>query len=148
MENRLCSKCEISKPLSEFYTYKERNRSNWCKQCRIKMGNLWRRKDRALNREKYNAKNREWRKDNAGKSRQYHLKKVYGVTMKEWDNLVIKQNGKCAICDKKTKLTLDHSHITGKTRGLLCRNCNAGLGLLGDNVNILKLAIKYMEGRE
>ena len=69
----------------------------------------------------------------------------------DYDRLLEKQDGKCAICNNSDKrLCLDHNHSTGKIRGLLCTRCNRGIGLLGDNVETLKNAIEYLqkEGRD
>lgn len=59
------------------------------------------------------------------------------------------QNYRCSICNKheekfKYKLAVDHCHLTGEIRGLLCNNCNAGLGLFNDSEFSLKAAIKYL----
>lgn len=57
----------------------------------------------------------------------------YGITPDTYRQLVLDQNGKCAICDKPYEnLSIDHSHTTGKVRGLLCQSCNARLGVLED----------------
>ena len=65
------------------------------------------------------------------------------------------QDGTCAICNKKNKmkkskkdayqLSVDHNHDTGEIRGLLCMNCNFGIGNFKDSIEILKEAIKYLE---
>ncbi len=72
----------------------------------------------------------------------------YGIKLEEYNRLLEKQGGVCAICKKqcstKTRLSIDHDHITGKVRGLLCRRCNAGLGAFSDKIEELKLAIKYL----
>jgi hypothetical protein len=70
------------------------------------------------------------------------------LTLIEYNKLIEKQNGKCAICGKITKLGVDHNHITGKIRGLLCPTCNSALGLFYDNKLILLNAIKYLEQEE
>ena len=81
------------------------------------------------------------------------LKKTYGISLDEYNELLSKQKGKCAICgvnnngkyrNKPRAFAVDHCHITGKIRGLLCSDCNTGIGLLKDNVNILQYAIKYL----
>jgi hypothetical protein len=68
----------------------------------------------------------------------------------EYQRLYAAQNGRCRICKQKEKkgrlLSLDHSHKTQEVRGLLCRNCNSGLGLFKDSVKRLKRAIKYLRG--
>jgi len=75
------------------------------------------------------------------------------LTKKEYNKLLEKQNGVCAICEKpETKklkdtiyrLAIDHDHKTNKVRGLLCSRCNRGLGHFMDNVKFLLKAIKYL----
>lgn len=76
----------------------------------------------------------------------YRIKKRYGITTKEYWELVAKQNGKCAICSKSDgkKLHIDHNHKTGKIRGLLCGNCNRGIGMFEDNVFLIESAKVYL----
>ena len=70
-----------------------------------------------------------------------------GCTEEEYTKRLIEQNEECAICGKKLgqKLRIDHNHTTGKLRGLLCDNCNWGLGNFKDNTELLKNAILYLE---
>jgi hypothetical protein len=75
---------------------------------------------------------------------------LYNITLEEWNNLLQSQNNKCAICnnDNPSKIKsfdTDHCHKTGKVRGLLCHNCNVGLGNFKDDINYLKSAISYLE---
>ena len=78
------------------------------------------------------------------------LKKNYGITLADYDAMVEKQGGKCAICEStkpKTpgvRFAVDHDHKTGKVRGLLCGPCNAGIGKLGDDIALLTAAIEYL----
>jgi hypothetical protein len=85
--------------------------------------------------------------------------KRYSLTAKEHEewvktrNAILKdQKNKCAICDvffePHKRVNLDHSHSTGKIRGVLCTQCNHALGLVKDNVTILKAAIAYLENHE
>lgn len=72
----------------------------------------------------------------------------YGLTEDEFATMLEKQNNSCAICGTKDwgkpSPSIDHCHITGKVRGLLCNNCNRGLGLLKDSTEVIKNAIKYL----
>ena len=80
--------------------------------------------------------------------REHNLLREYGITIKDYNDLFIKQNGKCAICGNlpnKRGLFVDHDHETGKIRGLLCHNCNIGLGMFYDNNILLQNATKYLE---
>lgn len=83
------------------------------------------------------------------------MEKAYGMTLEEYEGLVKSHAGKCAICGgegfelvpgQKSLVVIDHCHATGKVRGLLCHNCNRGLGLFKDSVESLKSAIKYLGG--
>jgi len=74
--------------------------------------------------------------------------KQYGLSYQEYIELKQKQNFECKICHKKeieTKLHVDHNHITGQIRGLLCRNCNVAIGLIREDINICKSIINYLE---
>lgn len=60
------------------------------------------------------------------------LKKRYGITPEERGTMEASQSGLCGICKKQARLVVDHDHVTGKVRGLLCFSCNTAIGLLGD----------------
>lgn len=83
------------------------------------------------------------------------LKYKFNMTFDQYNEMLIKQNGVCAICFKQevskaknrdyTKnLAVDHCHTTGKIRGLLCEKCNQGLGRFNDSIILLQNAIKYL----
>lgn len=74
-------------------------------------------------------------------------KKVYGLTPEAWAGMLAGQDGKCAICSahiEDTALVVDHDHATGAVRGLLCRQCNSGLGYFKDSIPTLGAAIGYL----
>ena len=79
--------------------------------------------------------------------RRYGLKHKYGISEEDYERLFESQNGRCAICKKETerRLDVDHCHSTNKVRGLLCNQCNQGLGLFQDNPLILKSALEYLQ---
>ncbi len=80
-----------------------------------------------------------------GWNRKYNLKQRYGLTQNEFLQISKKQKGKCLICKRKVmRLCIDHNHKTGKVRGLLCQNCNAALGMVDENINVLKGMIGYL----
>jgi Autographiviridae endonuclease VII len=70
----------------------------------------------------------------------------YGISVEDYNALLVKQDGACAICKRKSDRTLcvDHCHSTGVVRGLLCRKCNAGLGCYDDNPSFMLAAIEYL----
>ena len=82
------------------------------------------------------------------KEKGYQIKKNYDITIEQYNNMLNAQNNKCAICHNKFKpfkdTHIDHNHITGKVRGLLCVKCNSGIGYLNDDINLLKEAINYL----
>lgn len=74
------------------------------------------------------------------------LQKLYSISEEDLKNLKAKQNNSCAICFKEnTKLCIDHDHKTNKVRGLLCTQCNTGIGFLRDDIQILNSAINYLK---
>lgn len=81
------------------------------------------------------------------------LQKAYGIGYQEYLTMLEIQNGACAICGttdtgNRKAFHVDHCHKTGKVRGLLCGNCNSGIGNLRDDVQLLKRAIQYLESAE
>jgi len=75
------------------------------------------------------------------------LKYRYNLTIDDFNNLIKNQNNKCKICNNmfsKNAIDIDHNHLTNKIRGLLCPNCNTGIGLFCDNATLLKNAITYL----
>ena len=72
--------------------------------------------------------------------------RLYGITLNEKQEVAVKQQHLCAICQRKTKLVVDHDHVTGGFRGLLCSLCNTGLGCFRDNPEKLQPAIVYLGG--
>lgn len=68
----------------------------------------------------------------------------HGIGVKDFQELALRQQNRCAICDLEKKLYLDHNHSTGNIRGLLCLNCNTGIGSLKDNPDILERARDYI----
>lgn len=78
------------------------------------------------------------------------IRRMYGITKEQYDELLAFQNNKCAICGKTQepdgrRLAIDHCHTTGKVRGILCNNCNNGLGSFGDNIEGMLKAIEYLK---
>jgi hypothetical protein len=75
-----------------------------------------------------------------------HLERRYGISRADYDALLARQGGVCAICAKPPEKTLsvDHCHATGKVRGLLCRQCNFGLGCYGEDQAALIASLAYL----
>jgi 5-methylcytosine-specific restriction endonuclease McrA len=123
---KLCRRCGVEKPLSEFN--KERKQKDgytrYCRQCKEAM--------RTPN--KYDAiKHRI--------NRQY---KTYGLTAKQVLTLFEKAQYKCQLCGSVKGLSIDHDHTSLQVRGILCEDCNRGLGIFKDSIDILQKAIEYL----
>jgi hypothetical protein len=131
MELKQCRNCGLEKPLGSFYKNNQQKdgKTIYCKDC-IKLKN-----DRPEHR------------DNVRKAQ---LKKYYGITPEQYDNLYREQNGICKICEhsdtggRRNYLCVDHDHETGKVRGLLCHDCNIGIGKLKDDPKLLQKAMLYL----
>jgi hypothetical protein len=99
------------------------------------------------------ARKRAWNVANRDKvrarARDNYIKRLYGISRADYDALLVRQGGLCAICRKPSKLRLcvDHCHFTGMIRGLLCRKCNSGLGCLGEDQRALVAALAYLGAR-
>lgn len=90
--------------------------------------------------------------------RAYRFKRSYGITMAQRQELLKKANFKCEICaieleHEETKQSyrtchIDHDHDTNKIRGVLCPNCNRGLGMFKDKIDVLEAALNYLKKHE
>ena len=123
---RVCTHCEKEKESSEFYLERDKRALNGisqrstCKTCTEK---------------------RKYKR---------FIEKTYSFTFEQYEELLEKQDGKCAICESRigngrtSRLFVDHCHETYKVRGLLCSNCNHGLGQFKDSPKLLQRAINYL----
>jgi hypothetical protein len=121
-----CPSCGEVKPLNDFPRNKRSRdgRAFYCKPC-------------------HNRKGRESKERNGG-ARHYHLMRRYGIGAKDVDRLIAMQGGACAICGRPDPQHVDHDHATGRVRGILCFNCNGGLGQFADDPRRLVSAIRYL----
>lgn len=77
--------------------------------------------------------------------------RLYGITVEEYDRLLVEQDGGCAICHAgepgsgRASFAVDHDHVTGAVRGLLCLSCNSGLGQFRDDPVLLEAAVRYLQ---
>ena len=138
LENRKCRTCGIEKSLlADFYKCrKDPNlRSSYSYEC----------KDCAISRVKAN-----YARD-PSKSRNNDLKRLYGITLDDYNEMLTEQKNSCAICGttdpggKHGKFMVDHSHKTNKVRGLLCKKCNIALGEFQDDIDVLQKAVLYLQ---
>lgn len=92
----------------------------------------------------------QYRKENKDYFKERRLLSVYGITLEEYNTLLEKQKGCCAICKRhqsffKKALHVDHNHFNNKIRGLLCYSCNTLIGHAKEDIQILKTSIKYLK---
>ncbi len=112
-------------------------------------------------RDQYNDKHKEYRntyyksyyKNNKTIYHKINLKKNYDLTLEQYNELLEQQNHCCLICHVhqsklRRKLAVDHSHKSGKIRGLLCTKCNTILGTFDDNIKLLESAIYYLKAKK
>jgi hypothetical protein len=96
---------------------------------------------------------RAYREANPEYSRRKNLYQKYGLNIEKFDAMLAGQDGRCAICFEEFTQTpcIDHNHDTGAVRGLLCEDCNQGIGRLKDSIPRVKAALAYLieyEGEE
>lgn len=130
---KTCTVCKLIKLSSEFYQRKTRNNQlqSECKECcRIRRAKWWKSEKGKLS------------------SANTKLKQRFGITLINYNEMLQKQNYKCAICFKapdQERLAVDHCHTTNKIRKLLCKQCNLILGNCKENPDILFSAINYLK---
>ncbi len=149
---RLCCRCKRVKPLKEYNTDRGTGGLNGlhraCRECQREKGRIYYGK----NRERIKAQTRKrhdkdrLRPQYVRRERSQRYRRNYGITVKQYDQMVEDQNGTCAICgfsEFNKRLAVDHDHITGQIRGLLCAGCNTRLGIL-ENDEFCTKAKKYL----
>lgn len=154
--NKVCSTCKRN--LHESMFNKESRRpdglSIYCKECLSMYSRNRYRKPEA--KAKIKEKNSKWRERNPDADAEKNLKKKYGITLQQYNEMLLLQNGVCAICGQKEKvrrqkkaagperLAVDHCHESGRVRGLLCFKCNTAIGSLGDTEEMVQRVISYL----
>lgn len=135
MQMKICTGCGIKKQLEDFSIHSgfKDGRNSRCKMCKNVM------QTEGYRSGKY--------KKPVYKPYTYQkqLRDRYGLSLLEYEKMVLECQGMCQICGRKEPLNVDHCHTTKKVRGLLCTRCNTGLGKFKDNIDILQSAIKYLE---
>lgn len=171
-ESKICIKCGVSKPRSDFPLQYGRERAR-CKPCHTADAMDWTHRNREKRRQyarEWAARNQhrlkrypkkklsemppEYRARKAEYSKRRHLERKYGITPEIWQEMYDGQGGVCALCQipgrtgKHGKLAVDHCHSTGRVRGLLCAPCNVAVGILGDSPERLERVLAYLRGQD
>lgn len=123
----------------------EQKRESWYRNHESNLGKLRQRQTDPEFRARARARYAKWRKENPRGHRKWALQYFYGITLEEWDALVLRQEGRCAICQQPAELVVDHCHTSSKVRELLCGGCNSGLGHFKDDPVRLRAAASYLE---
>jgi hypothetical protein len=140
-----CPSCRQRFPIDCFLP--SRKRSNGCYAYCIPC-------HRRRNRDSYH---RVGKKRTTEQVRRVHFKHKYGITEREYFEMLRDQGGVCAICGREETMTkrgkvqllsVDHSHSTGRVRGLLCCLCNLAIGFTKDDTEILRKMIEYLKRHE
>lgn len=127
----VCRHCGESKPRAQM----SKAGPHLCKKCRVAATRAW-----------AEAHPDAWSRH----VRRSWLKKKYGITPDDYDRMLLAQGGVCAICNRPPsdprgyKMHVDHDHVTGRVRGILCGACNKGIGALGDDASRLESAARYL----
>lgn len=152
--SKICSKCHIQKPASAF----TRNPvyvsglQSYCRECTRTYEKERRNRPDVKIRESEQL--RLWRAANrrrlSEQRRRSNLKHFYGISVADYDQFITSQSGGCAICGIQStdrmgrRLAVDHDKETGTIRGLLCSNCNLGIGHFQHDTSRLSMAINYL----
>jgi hypothetical protein len=118
--------------------------------------NQWLREDRKKDPEKYRQYERNSvNKYGITKIRRTEVLRIHGLTIEQHDKMIKLHENRCAICKKEetrkgrsgsiTPLCIDHCHLSNKIRGLLCHDCNTGIGKFKDSIDFLVNAIEYLK---
>lgn len=146
-----CAQCFTLKHVLDFSIRRDSSdgRNRICKSCACDNAKT----DRDLNPVKFRERNRAYRGSNLEKVRAYlkdkNLQRDHGITLADFQRILERQEGRCAICKcvpRGKNIHLDHDHLTGKIRGILCVRCNAGLGMFRDDPENMRRACEYLEG--
>lgn len=132
-DRQTCRVCCERKPRAEMARSKDAG--NICKKCLTAKTRAWASQHRSV-----------WDRTTWAS----HLRRKFGITHEQYDAMLVKQGGRCAICrvlstESPKRFHVDHNHATGVVRGLLCYRCNTGLGVFLDDISRLKSAIKYLK---
>jgi hypothetical protein len=163
-ETKVCRVCGKRKPVDEFYRASGcvDGRRGDCRSC-FQAAARDRKEANPELKQVARERTQRWREDNPERYaenlrrfkasggmkkslRKWHLRTKYGITPEQYDEMLERQGGGCAICGKPPgdiALHVDHCHETGRVRGLLCFSCNAGLGQFRHDPDLLGRALEY-----
>lgn len=137
-----CATCDTTKHVSEFYKNCA-TKTGYQIYCKVCVQDVW--------KEKYHT-DAQFKVDVIKRATESKRKNVYGVPPERFNEILLEQGNKCAICVRdldgstfKMRGNMDHNHQTGKPRGILCAHCNQALGMFQDSIKVLRCAVEYLE---
>lgn len=143
INGKMCRKCNMFKSRKLFYVHSNRadGLQVYCKKCT--------QREKKVKKTEYNEVMRRWYNKHGYKK---IAAKLYGITVADYEQLLEYAGNRCQIClgvnSNKRRLSVDHNHETGVIRGILCTNCNTGLGAFGDSIDRIELAINYLRSNQ
>ena len=146
---KTCASCHNEKPTFEFSRAWARKDGfqPYCKACRHERRKAW----QAAHPEEHREQMREQNARARRRQTDHWLRSKYGMTIADYEAMDAAQGHTCAICRRppngKGRLHVDHDHLSGEVRGLLCFTCNAALGYLGDDPTLILAAASYLKER-
>ena len=137
---KLCPVCQVDKSLDDFYKRPNGNPQSECKECK-------KARERRRWAEDPEHRARSLARLTSESAKRRRTERLYGMAYGDYERLLREQGGVCAICKRNPHdhaLPVDHSHVTGEVRGLLCHSCNRAIGLLGDDPKRVQAAADYL----
>jgi hypothetical protein len=140
--------CRVELHYDNAYTVRRGDKSrlqNRCKSCNSISGKAWQEKNKEREQERrrrYYAKNKERINELTHRGR---IKRKYGLTPEEVEARKLAIGGLCECCGEKEPTAIDHCHVSGVFRGLLCNGCNTALGMMGESVEAILALAAYAE---
>ena len=140
---KVCVRCGVVFPYTSehFGTIPSVGAASVCVGCKTVANDKW----MAEHREERIAYSRRYYHQRRAEQKDATLRRQYGIGMDDYSRMAREQGGRCAICNRRdTELVVDHCHVKGHVRALLCNKCNLGIGLFGDDPGLLTSAAAYL----
>jgi hypothetical protein len=151
----VCKKCRSTQQVERMKRYRTDQTPRWCATCgtegtRATFRGSYCPPCATIHQAAAQARMMERKGGRARYVRNVYLKRTYGITIEEYEEMLAAQGGKCAICpieagaSDRISLCVDHNHVTGKKRKLLCVGCNFRVRNLGDDPVLFELTVAYI----
>lgn len=148
--HKTCNNCKLNKAYNEF-SKRGKNSNLLQSSCKICIAA----KVRKNYKDYYSVRVKELYKQNPRKGDDARYKRLYGISLSQYNEMLVRQNNVCAVCLKPEtcthkngtikQLSVDHCHKTNKIRGLLCDGCNRAEGYLRSDPEVIRRLADYVE---